>query len=198
MEKIYYFCICLISGIVIKLYDDLNDNDLFEYFGINKYKEKINELLKLLTTITLVLIFIKYPYTYFYMLFGVLLQYMIDKSHPYGDNYESQLVFAYLILLPLIIIKILKQYNYLLNILLKYIFIIIPTFVLVISDLYFIHEEFSKRKIIYRSILLLLLTCVFIYFNNKIDALQYPILLPIGYYITSIIFQMFLFKRQNL
>ena len=78
------------------------------------------KLLKILTTITLVLIFIKYPYTYFVGVFGVLMQYIIDKSGPYGNNYESQLIFGYLILLPLIIMKLLKQYDYLLNILLKY------------------------------------------------------------------------------
>ncbi len=190
-----YYSLSLFAGIIMKIYDDLYDNDLYETFGI-KNKIFVNELLKCSTIICLVILFQKN--TFFYILFIVMniFAYLIKKDE--FKEYETAGIISSLIVIPF-----LNYENLFHNINDLYFFILclIFEFILEIKS-GVIEDEYSLKKLIQRSFGTIALI-IFLFFNFYTNYsylssdVNYIMIGIAGYNLMSSVFQVFLLYKNS-
>ena len=189
-----YNILSLLIGVILKLYDDIYDNNLYDSLGILKKNiPYINEFLKSLFIIGFSLISVKYPYFYIFFFIINLLGYIfLRKDYGY---FETCGLFASLILIPFINWNNnennSKNIYFILHILLFiYIFEILMKF----KDI-----EVSNLKLIYRIVCLSILL-ILILLDSKIniltESMRIIVFFGLGYAITSSIFQKLLLTKN--
>ena len=205
-----------IAGVSVKIYDDLNDNNLFEYFNISKEKDYINHFLMGFHSICSTIFALKLPLCATIIYIYYLNNFFIDKN-AFKQPYEftglilSSLTILYLLFFENLIGKILDEYIklYLLlsqnnNIIYIIIYIICIFCVSVVYIIYIecfiiLNTEFSYKKLISRFLWVINLIVVFIinhlYFPN---IFNYSILYCFGYFLTSCIFQIILIRKDRI
>ena len=215
----FQLLLLFILGVSVKIYDDLNDNNLFEFFNISKEKNYINHFLigfhyicwtmsALKLPLCNILIYIFYLYTYFidnkalsqpYEFNGFLLMSLLSLYLLFFENLigkildECKKIYLYL--------SLCEKYIYILYIIILYIIIFFITIVYItyIEFVILINTEFSYKKLISRFLLIIFLIVVFIinhlYFPN---IFNYFILYFIGYCLTSCIFQIILIRKDRI
>ena len=191
-----YILFSLLHGMFIKIYYDLNDNNIYKYLGI-KNKNYINEYLKGLFYIFLALISTKYPlYTLFYGILFIL-GFVFDRN-AYKNPYEYSGT--------LIVITLIFLLNYeSINNKILYSFVGFTLFIIlgsIIFEYYLVKNvEFSNVKLLIRSISSFSLIS-FLLFNNYFNLVPTDIIIIIysllGYLITSCFFQIFLLNKKKL
>jgi hypothetical protein len=190
-----YYILAFISGIIWKLYDDLVDNDLYEYFNLQKYKEYLNEFLKSLFIITVVLL--STNCTFFYIFF-VLINWVgfFVKRDEY-KAYETMVLLSLTILIPFLNFNIKEN-----NITFVSLFSLFSLFICIfISECFTINIEYSYKKLITRSSILIILILLLLLFINNFIFLSKNIIMLfvfiIGSLLTSCIFQYILISRDK-
>jgi hypothetical protein len=205
-----------IAGVSVKIYDDLNDNNLFEYFNILKEKDYINYFLIGFHYICWTIFALKLPICATIIDIYYLNNFFIDKN-AFKQPYEFtglilfSLTILYLLLFENLIGKIVDEYIklYLLlsqnnNIIYIIIYIICIFCVSVVYIIYIecfivLNTEFSYKKLISRFLWVINLIVVFIinhlYFPN---IFNYSILYCFGYFLTSCIFQIILIRKDRI
>ena len=190
-----YYALSLFTGIIMKIYDDLYDNDLYETFGI-KNKIFVNELLKCSTIICGVIISLKN--TFFFILFIIMniFAYLIKKDEY--KEYETAGMISSLIIIPF-----LNYENLFKNINDLYFFILclIFTFILEIKS-GVIEDEYSFKKLIQRSFGTIA-SIIFLFFNFYTNYsylssdVNFTMIGITGYILTSSLFQAFLLHKNS-
>jgi hypothetical protein len=184
--------LAVFTGICMKLYDDLNDNDLYTHFNI-KNKEIINEILKGIAYISFTTLSLSYEFFYFMVIFILSVNAYFDRA-AYSGSYEfGGLISIYFISLLITY----KKINY--TDLLYCIILLLAAIVFDFGKK--IQVEFSKNKLFLRVISAIFFCCMislnyyFNFFSENIDILSLWIL---GYTVTSCIFQwFFIYKKKT-
>ena len=196
-----YYILLIINAILIKTYDDLNDNNLFEYFHLLDYKDYINEFLKCTFGISFTILCITFPIQYlgFFILNIICLLY---NSIDY-KIYERMGLLSSIILIPFLNFNVqdvkitdIKQID---------IFNSFIISILVLCECIISPIEYNYTKLILRfseSIIIFLLLLNYIIFFNKNTFFDNNIILVmislICYALTSSFFQYFLIKRGSM
>ena len=196
----------LLAGILCKLYDDMNDNNLFEKNDFfKKNKEYINEFLKSFHVFIFAFISAKsIYYPLFFMLFNLLN--IIFDYESYIHPYEyTGIIILILFFLYYLFENYLSLYKTLQNILFNFQFIIINIIILLISiylaDVcFFKNIEFGNKKLFVRFLGFISLL-LFIIFNNYFHFFDDELILfswyLVGYCFVSCIFQIILIKEDE-
>jgi hypothetical protein len=201
--------LCFLFGVIMKLYDDLNDNNLFEYFNILKEKDYINHFLIGILYICLTISVFKIP-VYFsgLCIVGVFCMFADKKSFEQPVEFISAILCSLLLLYLLffenlisnIIDECKKFYLFLLCNTDKYIYLIICYIIFCIvgyNEYSLINTEFSCKKLISRFLLFLFLIILFICFNNIYpNNINYSLIYGSSYLLTSCIFQIILIRKD--
>ena len=198
--------LCFLVGVIMKLYDDLNDNNLFEYFNISKEKDYINHFLIGILYICLTIFVFKIP-VYFsgLCIVGVFCMFADKKSFEQPVEFISailcSLLLSYLLFFENLISNIIDEcknfYLFLLCNTYKYIYLIICYIIFGYNEYSLINTEFSYKKLISRFLLFLFLIILFIFFNNIYpNNLNYGLIYGISYLLTSCIFQIILIRKD--
>tara|TARA_B110000208_G_scaffold161876_1_gene197793 strand:- start:1345 stop:1959 length:615 start_codon:yes stop_codon:yes gene_type:complete len=191
--------ISFMLGVLIKLYDEITDNN------ITIKKSNIN-IIKLSTVILYTYIGLKYPliiiYTFFLFIASYICTSKIFKStssngkelKEMDDPYWTQL-FNYTLLL--IIIILVKNKNKILDIrinnkIINFIILIIQTIILIVVEFYFVTEEYSNQKMAIRKMFVICCLLLLIFAYNFRHLFYYEVVLFanmwfLGYFITWII-----------
>ena len=188
--------ICL-AGVLCKVYDDFNDNDLFETEFLKKKKEYINEFLKGMHYILLTYVssFYIYPVVFITIMNTLLLVLDRDAFTPY----ETSGTYCYVLFT---IFLLFTKYSQLCGI---YKYIIMSLLVSVVGayimdNIFCKHIEFGYKKLFIRAFIIIIITPVLIlnnYFHFFPDDLILCIWYIFGYMLTSCIFQIFLIMKSN-
>lgn len=194
MNIFYIFSIVL--GIIHKLYDDLYDNNLYEYFNIKKKNIKyINEFLKCIFSIGFTILSIHFLYFYIFFITTNIILYILKKDE-YGP-YEFSGLISLIILLPFFLNwKDITQYRqeiiYVSSLLLGC--FIMEKLVNVINSEY----SYTKLTVRFSSLLIFI---VLLFLNNKFNIFTDTVIIislfNIGYLFTSCIFQCILLNMSK-
>ena len=198
-EIIKLSVLTFLAGVFCKIYDDLNDNNLFHSFHLEKNKEYINEFLK--TFHTILLIYVSSTHIYPLLLFVIpnILLFIID-SKAFEMPYEYSGIIAFFLFSLYLIISNLSKLKPLFNyyvLLLTIIFL----FITYLSDtLLFKNVEFGYKKIAVRgfsTIMWILMLVINYCFKLCPDELLFCLWYFIGYCLTSCMFQLYLIKQNT-
>jgi hypothetical protein len=193
-EIIHLSALTFLAGVFCKIYDDLNDNNLFEKHSfLLKNKEYINEMLKGLHYILLTYASSKYIYPVLLISLTAITQYCFDKK-AYEMPYEYSVTIIFLLFCVYLCFSHIEQFN-------TFISMTLMLFILVggiyVVDIYLCPNtiEFGYKKLVLRffasiSILLLFLTNYFYKFCP--DEVLYCWWWFFGYCLTSSCFQLYL------
>ena len=189
LEIIKLSVLTCIAGVFCKVYDDLNDNKLFELEimkNYRMYKDYINEFLKGMHYILLT--YISSVYVYPVLLFlipNIILQYYNKEAFELPYEYSGMCCF-YLLGIYLLLNNY-SSLNY------KFFIVLVLFFVgTYFTDiLLFKHVEFGYKKIVMRFFAVLLMLLV-LFKNILPDEVGFCFWYVIGYCMTSCIFQMYL------
>ncbi len=202
-------------GIVVKIYDDLNDNNMFNDNEILlKNKDFINECLKWFMVFSLGYLSAKnffLTFIFCIIIFTDQLSVILFKTHtkenPYGKPYEkSGLYFSIAFLIYSIFYKqneLMEIYN---NKLIFYILLYVLLWILIEDKFFNVNhqqkkEDFSTKKLWIRSTAIPIFGAL-IFFNNKYNFTKAEIFNPIiyytlGYTATSVLFQIYLLNTRG-
>lgn len=190
-----YYALSFFTGIIVKIYDDLYDNDLYETFGI-KNKIFVNELLKCLTAICITLLFQK---SIFYFILFIAMNttvYLVKKDE--FKEYETAGMISCLMIVPFLSYE--NLFQNINNLYFIILFVIFEFITEVTSGV--IEDEYSLKKLIQRiggtagSAFLLFLNFYtnHTYLSNDINYIMVSI---VGYCLTSSLFQAFLLYKNS-
>lgn len=188
-----YICLSFIIGILCKIYDDINDNDLYRSLNIYN-KPYFDEILKGLFVIGYTILCINFPF--FLIMFTILnfILYIICK-HDFGPYEFSSFIS------PIILIPFLKFNNSEIKKNIYWLFTIIPTLIFMESssnkqD----NTEYSYKKLYLR--MSIVLTCIIIlisksymYKNLFTSDVLIVMYFGIGYLTTSCVTQYLLLNN---
>ena len=185
-----YYILALILGCLLKIYDDLYDNNLYAFFNISKEKLYINEFLKISIIMAGTILFVKFYMIYVLFVIFNTTAYLIKRSE-YGP-FELSGLFACFLLLPFIH---LKKDNFIENICYTIITILGTIFLEKICN--FINIEYSYSKLISRLlgsiyILIVLMTNIL-----KNQGTILCLIVSLSYLVTSCIFQYILINYEK-
>ena len=194
-EIIKLSILTFLSGFFCKLYDDMNDNDLFEkHIFLKNNKEYINEFLKGISYI--LMIFVSSTYIYPLLLFNILniTQFIFGTS-----GFELPYEYTGMILCICWNIYLILFENKLLYNLTTVKFIMMVFFYIInqyIFDIYLLRNiEFGYKKLIFRFICVIYFSLSILinnYYNFFPDEELFCIWWIVGYLFTSCIFQIYL------
>lgn len=198
-EIIHYSILTLLAGISCKLYDDMNDNNLYEKNDfLKKRKDYINEFLKVLHTGLLIYVSSKYISPIVLFTIMNLVQIVVIKS-GFESPYEySGLIFCILWSIYLLV----NNSSYTFNDIKIYLFIF---FIICIgqgiADLSLSSDsEYSYKKLAIRSvgtIFSLLVLFLNHFFKLVKDEVIFWLWYLVGYCFTSCIFQILLLRMNS-
>jgi hypothetical protein len=208
IKLLFILLLIFLCGASVKVYDDLNDNDLFEYFYISREKDYINNILIGFHYIFLTVISLKLPVVYL-CICGIMLPQIILDRNAFDTSYECSVVLlfflltVYLLLFENILILI---YKFILSLLHPehihfFIFYFIMLYLMYFFDInQFKKVEFGYKKLLIRFFLSCILSCAMIinYLTNIVpNEWLYFFLYLIGYLFVSCIFQVILLYKKN-
>ena len=186
-----YYILAFIHGCLLKIYDDLYDNNLYAFFNISKEKSYINEFLKI-SIIMIGAIF----YVNFYMFYVIFVLINITtffiKPSDYGSFELSGLIVS-ILLFPFI--------NWKNDSITHYSLIVISILLL---GSYFVEKicnciniEYSYTKLLYRFIGFIFCTLVLSSKYIKNEGIIILLIDLIGFLLTSCIFQYILITYEK-
>jgi len=188
------YLIPILGGITAKLYDDCVDNNI-------QISETCKECLKGIQWITLTLMAINdFNFSIFFYLI-VFLNYLVNQN-AYNKPYE----FSLLIICPLLLllnIKLLKFDNFKLNSFkfkdILNLLLLISYIIWMVVEPFLFPEEISFKKMIFRSITLIVILIQILLFESILYDLFTKInLYAIGYFLLSIFFHIYIiFIKPN-
>jgi hypothetical protein len=198
-------------GVIMKLQDDLNDNNLFEYFNILKEKDYINHFLIGVFYICLTISAFKQPVLFLGNTIYFVANMFFDKKEFDHPHEFTCLILSILLTLYLLffenlignIFDVLKKIYLILCDKDKYIYYIISFIMFIIIGNYIeyslLNTEYSYKKLILRFLFLTtnIILCV-ITKNILPNIIIYNLLYLIGYYLTSCIFQVILIRKDRI
>lgn len=191
-----FFIFSIILGIIHKLYDDLYDNNLYEYFNIKKENIKyLNEFLKSLFLIGFTILSIHF--LYFYIFFITTNSFLcILKKNDFGPYEFSGLMAIILLIPPFLNWKDITKYR---QDFIYVLFLFLGCFIME-KVVNVINSEYSYTKLTVRlSSLLIFIVLLFLNykFNIFTDTIIIISLFIIGYLLTSCIFQCILLNMSK-
>ena len=192
-EIIILSVLTFIAGVLCKLYDDLNDNNLFYGTIYEKHKDYINEFLKGSHCVLLTYVSSIHIFPMVILGFANILQ-LIKEPDSYSPPYEWSFTMVLILFCIFLSIYNFSIFNY-------RILIIIAVFVLgqYVSDLSAcINMEYGYRKLVIRGGAVILSSVLILsnYYLNFCPHTQlFWIWYIIGYCLTSCIFQYLLIHK---
>ena len=192
-----------LAGVFSKIYDDINDNTIFEKISFFKNNKKcINEFLKGVHYILLTFVSSKYIYPLIIILISNIIRLLFDKK-AFKMPYEfSGIILFTLLCMYLLVNNLSILYNlYNMQIGVIIIFYLCLTY---LFDIYiFKNIEFDYKKLIVRFFSSLIFFMVFVlntYIKFCPEEMLFGLWYIIGYCITSCMFQAFLIytSKSNL
>jgi hypothetical protein len=201
LDKTTLYIFSFLFGVIIKIYDDLNDNKLFKYYDfLKKNKKYINNILQCLIVGCLtVLSFQDFMFCFDFTIMNIIF-FSIDRN-AFSKSYEfSGLILISILCLFLFFISKQKITLELFN---KFIIIFIISITLLFIDYFILNNvEYGLVKLILRFItlinLIILIVTLFLFNLNKINIISKNLILfGIGYLFTSCIFQFLLLYMKN-
>jgi hypothetical protein len=190
-----------LAGVFSKIYDDINDNDIFEKISFLKNNKKcINEFLKGIHYILLTFVSSKYIYPLIIILISNIICFLFDKK-AFNMPYEfSGIILFTLLCIYLLVNNLSVLYNfYNIKIGVIIIFYLCLTY---LFDIYiFKNIEFDYKKLIVRFFSSLIFFMVFVlntYIKFCPEEMLFGLWYIIGYCITSCMFQIFLIYTSKL
>jgi hypothetical protein len=208
IKLLFILLLIFLCGASVKVYDDLNDNDLFEYLYIAKEKEYINQFLIGFHYIFLTVISLKLPVVFFSICAIMLPQIIMDRK-AFDDSYECSIVVVffllalYLLFFENVLILIYKFVFSLLNP--EHLHFFILYFIMLYLMYFFDINPFKKIEFGYKKLLIRLFLCCLLslaviinYITNVVpNEWLYFFLYLIGYLFVSCIFQVILLYKKN-
>ena len=198
-EIIKLSILTFIAGFFCKVYDDMNDNNLFNSLFLIKNKEHINEFLKGMHYI--LLIYVSSVHIFPLLLFvipNILLLIVdsnaFDKPYEYSGTIAFSLFSFYLIINNFSKLKIIFNHYF---ILLTIIYIFGTYF---FDTLLFKNIEFGYKKLAVRGFsVILMISILLINYCFKLlpDELLFGLWYVIGYCLTSCFFQIYLILKSK-
>ena len=202
--------VSFLIGVIMKLQDDLNDNNLFEYFNILKEKDYINHFLIGVFYICLTISAFKQPVLFLgYNLFFVANMFYDKKA--FDNPFEfTCLIISILLTLYLLFFEnligntfdVLKKIYVILCDKNKYIYLITFTIIDIIItyiEYLLLNNEYSYKKLILRILFLTTTIILFVITKNILpNIIIYSLLYLIGYYLISCIFQVILIRKDKI
>jgi hypothetical protein len=201
LDKNTLYTFSFLFGVIIKIYDDLNDNKLFKYYDfLKKNKKYINNILQCLIVGCLtVLSFQDFMFCFDFTIMNIIF-FSIDRN-AFSESYEfSGLIMISMLCLFLFFISKQKVTLDLFN---KFLIISIISITLLFIDYFILNNaEYGLVKLILRFVtlinLIILIVTLFIFNLNKINIISKNLILfGIGYLFTSCIFQFLLLYIKN-
>jgi hypothetical protein len=187
MNIIFASILLFIAGVVCKLYDDLNDNDLFYGTFWVKNKEYVNEFLKGVHYILLTYVSTIYIYPIFFFVMPCICLYNLDPKAVENPYEWSGILILFLFSILLCINNFEKIKNY------KFISCLILFVLGAYLDIIPLKNiEYGYTKLILRGICvinLILLLIANYYFSFLEDEIMITAWYSVGYALTCIIFQ---------
>ena len=173
--------IALLSGVVAKLYDDLEDNDRLESFK----NPTLLECLKIIEIITLTFLGIEEPMFFITCYFIVLSHFIVDNS-CYNNSYEYSLVIIFPIMFLLMDYTKIKLLSFT-----ETFFLVLMAFGVCLEPYITTSHisEYSLTKLIIRSLGILFF--VIIFFICKSIPITIICVYSIGYTLTSALVQIY-------
>jgi len=208
VKLLFLLLLLFILGSFAKIYDDLNDNDLFEYLYLSKEKEYINHFLIGFQYVFFTIIGIQHPLIFLSICSVILPQIILDRT-AFDDPYEfcivvlNFLLAVYLLFFENLIVDIYKHLYSILNNEHVYFFIcyFITWYLMYFFDIIqFKNIEFGYKKLLIRIFICILSfsSLLINYFYNFVPSeWLYFFIYGIGYLFTSCIFQIILLYRKN-
>lgn len=188
-----------IAGVLCKIYDDLNDNDLFTGTVFFKNKDYINEFLKGMHA--LLLGYISYDYIYPMMLFTVLnVLLFVSDSTAFELPYEFSGLIASVLFTIFLVINNLSELKSILNYNIIFMVIAYMGLTHLFDTILFKNVEFGYKKLAVRgfsSVFMISLLTMNYKFKMLPDELMYCLWYPIGYCVTSCFFQILLIHKST-
>lgn len=189
--------LALMAGIFCKIYDDLNDNNLFFDLNLEKNKEYINEFLKMIHTALLMYISSYSIYPLLIFCAANLLLFFIDHS-AFVEPYE----YSGILLLNFILIIVLSDnINEIKNLMNYKTVLVVAACIgsIAFFDTYiFKNIEYGYKKLAVRgiaSIFFLLVLIINHFYKYLQDKYVSPLCYFLGYCIASCSFQIYLIKK---
>jgi hypothetical protein len=207
--KLLFLLITLyLLGSLAKIYDDLNDNNLFDYFYLSKEKEYINHFLIGFQYIFLTTVTLNYPIVFF-SIAGVVLPQIIMDRKAFDNPFEFNVVVLffllalYLLFCDNVFVKMYKFVESIFNhehIYFLFFYVILWYLMYFFDISQFKNIEFGYKKLLIRFFLSsVLFSALVINYINKIvpNEWLYFFIYFIGYLSTSCIFQVILLYKKN-
>jgi hypothetical protein len=208
IKLLFLLLLLFLCGTFVKIYDDLNDNNLFEYLYLSKEKEYINNFFIGFNYIVFTLIAINLPIV-FLTICTVILPHLIMDRTAFDNPYEMNVILLffllalYLLFFENVFIKIYNHFYSIINCEHGYFFMIyfITWYLMYFFDItQFKNVEFGYKKLLIRLFVCILsfIAIIINYFNNYVpNEWLYFFIYGIGYLFTSCIFQIILLYRKN-
>jgi hypothetical protein len=198
-EIIKLSILTFLAGVFCKIYDDINDNNLFTYLCLDKNKEYINEFLKAVHYILLVYISSDHIYALlFIMLPNIIL--FINDTKAFEMPYEYSGMIAFSIFSFYLAVnnfsKLMLMFNY-------YIIFYIVIFLLstyIFDILLCKNLEFGYKKLAVRALAVFFTASVLLInycFKLVPDELTFCLWYIIGYSLISCFFQIFFILKSK-
>jgi hypothetical protein len=196
-EIIKLSILVFLAGVLSKIYDDLNDNNLFDYLLLDKNKEYINEFLKAAHYILLTYVSANHIYP---LLLFIIPNIILTIKDPkaFEMPYEYSGIIAFFIFSFYLIInnfsKLQLMFNYYIIFYITIYFAGTYIFeMLLCKDVEFGYKKLAVRggAVVLMSLMLLINYC----FKLLPEELTFCLWYIIGYCLTSCFFQIFLISK---
>lgn len=190
--------LALMAGIFCKIYDDINDNNLFSDLNLEKNKEYINEFLKMIHLVLLMYISSYSIYTLLIFSIANFLCFFIDHS-AFLEPYE----YSGVLLLPFILIIVLSdninEIKNLMNFKALFVTLYYIASIAFVDTYIFKDVEYGYKKLAVRGIVGIFFLQVLIinhFYKYLPDKYVSPLCYFLGYCIASCCFQIYLIKKN--
>lgn len=188
-----FMLLSLFAGIVCKLYDDLNDNDLYTMLNMSN-KSYINETLKALHYIFFSILSLNYALFYLLFMLVLCINAYFDKD-AFSNPYEcSGLMSGFL----LVFFVNYSQLNF--NYYDIFFCIILLIGAIIVDFAPIVKVEYSANKLYQRAfgVLFFIVVLLFNYQRNLLsESIILSIIYILGYLVTSCIFQYILLSNNK-
>jgi len=193
MSMIRYFILALFGGILLKIYDDIHDNNLYQTFNLTKYKHYVNAYLKSSYMLVFAILGTNFPFLFISHFLANVVTFIGSKTADYGPFEYSGMV-AVLLLIPFIKWKNETHINRSIG------FVVCTVICAYVLDILIceIEVEYSAKKLISRVFFTLFLVIFLLFKNFTVsNSIIASVLYVIGYMGTSCIFQVYLLSNKH-
>ena len=187
------------AGFLSKIYDDLNDNNLFIYLLLDKNKEYINEFLKALHYILLTYVSSTHIYPVLFVVVPCIIL-IIKDSKGFEMPYEYSGFIAFLIFSFYLIINNFSKLQLICNYYIIFYIAAYLVFTYIFDVLLCKNVEFGYNKLAVRGVAVVcmsLIPLINYYFKLMPDEFIFGLWYIIGYCLTSCFFQIFLILKSR-